>query len=423
MEVKQESPVHIDQLNELMTNLGKEMLEKWKDVKLNVGLIGNENEKINLLFINKLTGLHWFTNNLNEKDSQLKLTETSTPHETNQHEHLNNKNFVVWDLSSALNKNSNIIANDFDFFIIFRRNLFDDNDVKLAKEFSSKGKPVYFVRFDLIDEERQVETLKSEINKEALNVSVNEREKEDDFVMIDRNDKDLIEHFDKDFEEKLKKNNIIQNKIYYITSISTIEYSRLIVDILANLKEEKAQAFILTVEPVSHEIIEKKSNYLKTRVCHVSAISSLFGYLFSMPGVALVIDVTLVTAEIWFYLHQLGLNMQSLERFANSVGRTYDKMLQKLKSCKYNSFIFLKDIHSLSGTLINTLPLFKMHNSSDLVKLIPILGSFIHSVISYITTRHTLLGVIDEFAKTAMEIQTVITEQNSRAAYLEEEFV
>lgn len=188
-----------------------ENLYNWRDTKLNIGLLAEPDDKLKQLFIDKLTGFDYL--------SQLRQVE-----ETKCYKHLYNENFSVWDL----NINCEIDFSKFDFFILFREDGFLESDYKLAKEIESKGKKVYFVSANLPSLEQQ-ESIKGLSAKE------------------------LVDRIKNEIKQKYSEDNV------YI--MSQEDFPKLNEDIIKNLSEDKMKAFVLTVEPLSKEIVEKKKKY------------------------------------------------------------------------------------------------------------------------------------------------------------------
>jgi hypothetical protein len=108
-------------------------------------------------------------------------------------------------------------------------------------------------------------------------------------------------------------------------------------------------------------------------------------------------DLCLLSAEIWFYREQLGLNKRSLQKIKNSAKDLYDKIGNLMEGSKYAAYLALTDIHSFSGVILKTLPLLANSNMIDIVVMAPILGLALRDAKSFATTKYALTSILDEF--------------------------
>lgn len=321
-------------------------LNDWKNTQIDIGVIGDSTCNLKQMFINRLTGYG--------------TVSTCSDLKVDVYHHKNNSNLKIWDLSpktdinslNFLNFISSINVNKFDLFILFRTKSFNDFDQKICDYFESNEKRIFLVG------------VKQEFE---LNVS-----------------------------PQITKN---------IYIISTDDLSKLHEDIIENLEWNKMTAFILSIDAISPEIIEKKSEILKKRSSGVSVQSSLFGTLISGPGLVIIADIALLSAEIWFYRKQLGLTNENFKKLSENSHSACKKMFQDLSTNRYGSYALLRNINQISCALIRMIPSILVSDFVDAIKLIPMVGSILHGSTSMAVSQSTLVQIIDELSRVAIRIQ------------------
>lgn len=323
-------------------------LNEWKRTKIDIGVIGDSAYGLKQFFINRLTGYGPMSTYYDLK--------------VDVYNHKNNSNLKIWDLSphtdinslNFLNFISSININKFDLFILFRTRNFNDFDQKICDFFKSKEKRLFLVGIK------------------------------------------------QDFELSISPQ-ITQN----IYIISTDDFSKLNEDIIENLEYNKMTAFVLSLDPISAEIIEKKSEVLKKRSSGVSIQSSIFGTLISGPGLTIIADIALLSAEIWFYRKQLGLTNENFKKLSENSHSAWNKILQDLSTNRYGSYALLRNINQISCALIKMIPSILVSDFVEIIKLIPMVGSILHGSTSMAVSKSTLLQIIDELSRVAIRIQNL----------------
>jgi hypothetical protein len=124
-------------------------------------------------------------------------------------------------------------------------------------------------------------------------------------------------------------------------------------------------------------------------------------------------DLTLLATEIIFYVKQFSLNKESINNITKKIKGAHVELSKIFAKSKYASLLLLEDIHSLSGLLLKTIPLFAISSATDLFKFIPIMGFILKGTISYESTKYTLMSILDEFSKVAMDVHNFIRDQNA----------
>jgi hypothetical protein len=347
-------------LNEYSIVPNKEDLQKWQDLKFNLGVIGDASQLKNK-FLNRLAGIGFD----NEIDSNQKSSDSQIAFKT----HSFNSSFFLWDLNTAeKSKSFDQDLGKYDVFVLFREADFTQDDFSLVKEFENLNKKVYLVKFEDIKTEPESKNV-SEVNK--------------------------------------------NKNIYIFTSVDYKDsLSKLYLDIFQNLPdEEKKQAFMFSIEPISHEIIQSKSRLLAKRTHNVALVSTLFGKLVSLPGLSLIADFVLISSEIWFYKDQLGLSKRNLEEMKKKGKDFMEKVTNLMSNSKYGSYLVLHDIRSLTELLIKSLPILTNLHLVDWITIVPIIGSAMHNSASFSTTKYTLVSILEEFEKVANDLQSLVYDQ------------
>ncbi len=178
--------------------------------------------------------------------------------------------------------------------------------------------------------------------------------------------------------------------------------------------EEKKNALLVALFASDKEAIKKKCDFLRKRIQKVSILSGVGGAI-PIPGSSMLVDIGILSEEVYFYVETLRLSRVSLETFSNSFGITYDDLERDVlgRSSFFNpllEFLRVTSIHGLkllSYFLLKHLPQFLISNGFEeylktaLLLLIPGFGIGLASLsggfISYFTTYSCLNRVLNEF--------------------------
>lgn len=320
-------------------------LDKWKNIKLNIGLIG-ENDQIKDYLIDKLTGV--------KVNSQ--STASSRPF-------ANNFNVQIWNIRREEDFDS-VDVDKYDVFLLIRSGSFTATDYKLADMIESRGKKC---------------------------------------LLVDVADKRSIEPTDK--------------WVILVQSNDDDDIGRLNLEICKALElesPEKGTAYALTIKPISKDVIEKKTEILRSRAQEIALMSTLFGNMFAMPRFMIIVDFLKLSWEIWFYREQLGLTQKSFENLFK-INNTFirQKLANVISKSKYASYLLVSDLNSLTSVLLKTLPSLVITDTVDIIKFLPIMGSLLHGSVSYASAKLALLNILDEFSKISQDIQSVLANQKS----------
>jgi len=361
----------------------KENLSNWRTINLNIAISGATCiDKYR--FINNLTGL-----NVSDMNNLVDEYNILAPSKPTPYRHISNSNYIIWDLPECYHKNKqdylNLLKiNNYDLFLIFQSSNSEQIDIWLAKELYLYKKKVFFIRNysnfvqSSLDANNLVETIQVEIEGEESNDD-NDSFQEDNVYLISPH-----------FEYRYK-----------------LDFNRLLIDLINSLDYEKMQVMLLSTEPISKEIIEKKLKLLKSKTFYSAIVSSIMG-TFSLPDVFIKIDTEFLSTEIWFYLEQFGLNIERLKDLADKNNILFEKITGSISKHKYGSLVLINEIHFLSQAILKVLPMFSI--TSDIVSLFPLVGSIVEESLSYAATKYALNNILEEFFQISADLIDILNE-------------
>ena len=343
-------------------------IDSWKNAKFNVAVIG-EPSSVKKHFIEKLAGFS-FAENITG------FTVIEKPHKSNQTietvqqqytSHINNTNFLIWDLQELADADASI--EKYDLFILFCVDGYSENEIEIAKELTQRKKSVYFVKYE---------------NLKQDNLSVSD---------------------------------IIQPNMFIITADdqeSQSVLSKLSLEIFKNLSDnDKKNLFIFSIEPITKEILETKMSILTERAHHVAIKSVVSGRWLTFGGLTIFADIALIAFEIWFYREQMGLNNYKwLSQMKSLSSEACKKMSKIISESKFASFISLNDLHLFTDLILNAMLLIA---ESSLVEfaVLPLFQAALHHSKSFARNKLTLVSVLDEFYKVANDLQIFVNKKKS----------
>jgi len=187
-------------------------------------------------------------------------------------------------------------------------------------------------------------------------------------------------------------------------------------DLIHSLDSVKMEAFTFSIEPFSPDIIHKKHEILRQKTFHSAIVSTLCGiFTHIVPGLGLVVDLSFLVQEIRFYVTQFGLCEEGLKKIVdNSNNRVvHEDLLAIINKSSYASLILVKDIHALTSVLVKVLPIFAAASAVEAIKFFPLVGHIIHGSMSFLMTKYTLIKVLDEVSKVALDLHQFIEDLNN----------
>ena len=220
-----------------------------------------------------------------------------------------NPNIKFWDLPGITNPIYNSDLKQYcksvplekcDTYLIFGKDRFTTDDLKLAESIKSNNKKFFFIRAR-IDQD------------------------------VENEQKSKLDSFDKDatldtIREKLSKDligrGLLKDKkeIFLVSShvLTEYQFDELTQAILAVLPERQRESLILTIDnalSLSKNTLKGKVEVLKKRIKFV-ALQSAVAAAVPIPGASIAADIVLIKREIDFYKSQLGLPDEGSNKFS-----------------------------------------------------------------------------------------------------------
>ncbi|XP_041359190.1 T-cell-specific guanine nucleotide triphosphate-binding protein 2-like, partial [Gigantopelta aegis] len=223
----------------------------------------------------------------------------------------------------------------YDFFLILSDSRFSTNDVWLAKEIDKRGKRFFFIRTK-IDEAMENE---QQIRGGDFSASA------------------VLDKIIKDCQNNFKAAQLTDTSVFCISNYhrEMWQFEELMEQLIVALPEMKRISLVLSIGPVSKQVIRQKIRYLKDRIWKKSTLSTLGaagGALVPIPlvgaAVSVVLELAILLGEVTFYLKQYGLNDESLKQLADRTNTTVDYYIKSLtfasslvtKRQSLNTFVF-----------------------------------------------------------------------------------
>ena len=188
----------------------------------------------------------------------------------------------------------------YDTFLIFAKDRFTADDLKLAEMIRSTGKKFFFIR--------------ARIDQDVENVRRSKQQLFDKDTTLGETRKKLSQSL---IERGLLKD---EREIFLVSSHFPTEYQfdELTQAILAVLSQRQRESLTLTIDNallLSKNTLKEKVEVLKKRIKYV-ATASAFAAAVPIPGASVAADIALMKREIDFYTTQLGLPDEGSNAFS-----------------------------------------------------------------------------------------------------------
>ncbi|XP_064605753.1 interferon-gamma-inducible GTPase 10-like [Liolophura sinensis] len=349
-------------------------LNEWKDVKINVGLVG-ESGAGKSSFINAVRSLHAGE----EGAAEVGVTETTS--KATCYPHPDNENVRFWDLPGVGSSNfprktylKDIDVEIYDFFLIISARRFNDDDRWLEMELNLRKKSYFFVRTKFDQAVR------------------GHTDKTDEFrAKIIRNIQSKI--------------NIPASRVYVISNVyrDRFDFPRLLEDIILAVPSLKKQSLAMTLCGYSENLIEIKKDALKPRLWKAAAMSGTVGAV-PVPGIDLAVDLAIFVHEAKFYRKVFGLNEETLCKLAKEYDVDIDRFKRAMSKTGAMSLTKVGIKSALVASRIGLAFATKTGLTSVLEVVVPVIGSVISGGISFALTYGFLKKMLDDFASDAFSI-------------------
>ena len=359
--------------------------KQWKDVHINIAIVG-ETYVGKSTFINQLRGLKELDNGF----ASVGLGDTTL--EPTPYENPYNANMVFWDLPGVgtlkFPKDDSYLEtikiDRYDFFVIISDACFSENDAWLARNILNRGKPFFLVRTKL---------------DEAMTSASYDGHKMEE----------VIPRIYKSCKDNLRKASIREPKIFVISNYEHEigQFDDLMNAVFESLPDQKREAMVLSVGPLTHQIIREKKKSLHKRV-YVMGIISAGASAVPFPVVDVVADLAIIAHEIYLYMNEFGLDEESLKHLCKKMETQYDQLIESLTHAKY----LLKE-----KTVIKRLFMEVVKNQAGekmagkFAKYIPLIGTIVSCTVSYGACVHFLRHEIDLLEKDAHTIIDLVIDK------------
>ena len=115
------------------------------------------------------------------------------------------------------------------------------------------------------------------------------------------------------------------------------------------MPDEKENTLILLLPLVKEDVLTK-CNALRERINLSSVLLAAVGFFFLIPGTSFILDLALITKELFTYAKILNLSKEMIEKMAISYGISYDSIEQNV----LNNHVFVKAVIELNvKTVLN----------------------------------------------------------------------
>lgn len=363
-------------------------ITEWQDAKINIALVGESG-----------VGKSCFINSIRdciEGDkgyAQVGLGDTTK--EPTPYTHPHNENMIFWDLPGVGTTTfprdqsyfKKVSFHRYDFFLILSDQTFSENDTWLAQEVRRRQKRFFFVRTKLDME----------------------------FTRAKHDGTDIAEVIPRIHEScrgNFRAARIKEPLIFVISNFDPEigQFDDLLNTIFWALPEIKRNAMVLSIGPLTHQIIREKKASLKSRVITVSCMSAGVAAI-PIPGLDLAFDVGALVHEISFYLETFGLDEKSLRHLSEKTGTPLDKILASLNQAK--ALLAVKN--GIKTFLLDAIKdQAAKQVAAQFAKFIPIIGTIVSSSVAFGTSYYLLTKTIDDLEKDAHTIIDIVVQSAAK---------
>jgi predicted GTPase len=355
--------------------------DQWVDVPIHVALSGSLGAGKSS-FINTIRGI--------KADDKIgaALNYGQTTIEPIPYSHPNKHYLKFWDLpqlgSRAFSKDlylKNINVNRYDYFLIFGKDQFTENDFWFASQLQALNKRYYFVCTHVdkhvekaLEENKKLDP--SDVQSKTLN-TIRER-----------------------LSKSVKEAKVKIDYVYLITTSDLRKYDgpKLADAMIEDLSERKWEAMALTIHVYAKGVMHQKRRALQKRVWIIALMSGLENAC-HIYGLSFYLDLDPVIAEVQEYRRQFGLDEASILKIA----RTLDTTVESLK----HASAFKTNYSQLAdGGLLSQYKTLSVYDVADGItqSFSPILGGLIGSNTSFGSTYHVLNRLLDMMETDALRM-------------------
>ncbi|KAL4657683.1 interferon-inducible GTPase 5-like [Arapaima gigas] len=379
--------IHEDEVQEIRSALEDSSLasaaEKIQDyinqldkVTLNVAVTG-ESGSGKSTFVNAFRGIG------DEEQNSAPTGVVETTMKPTPYPHPKYPNVQVWDLPGlgTLNFKADTYLEQvdferYDFFIIIASERFKASNVELAMQIQKMKKRFYFVRSKIDD------SIRAEKRKLTFDQAKVLNQIRDDCV------------------KGLQENGVESPKVFLISSFEwgCYDFPLLEATMEKELPKHKRNILLLALPNMTLEINQRKREALQADIWKMALLSGTVAAV-PIPGLSVVVDVSILVKEITRYYKAFGLDEESLQNLSARTGVPLEELKSGLKSPlnkEINADVVIKLLTKAAGA--------SMMFVEYLLSNVPVVGSMAAGGISYGTTYYMLKNCLDELADDSQRV-------------------
>ncbi|KAJ8245111.1 hypothetical protein GJAV_G00275350 [Gymnothorax javanicus] len=354
----------------------KDYLEQLDHVELNIAVTGASGVGKST-FVNALRGLR------NGSPGAAPTGAVQTTTEPAMYPHPKHPTVKLWDLPGIGTPDfkadeylKKVQFQCYDFFIILSSERFRHSDVQLATEIQRMKKKFYFVR-SKIDDSLRAEAESLGFNKDKT-----------------------LELIRQDCIKGLQANDLESPMVFLISNfhLDLYDFSQLEKTIGEELPQHKRHVFLLAIPNLTVEINQRKKRILQANVQKL-ALRSAYVAAIPIPGLSIIVDVSILVKEITKYFKAFGLDNESLQNLSDKTNVPLEELKAVLKSPLNKEISDDVVVKLLSSALALALMLVE-----EWVSFVPLIGSMAAGGISFITTSIMLKRCLNALAEDAHHV-------------------
>ena len=373
--------------------------DKWKDVPLNVAVIGNSGVGKSC-FINAIRGL------TADDEGGASVGVMETTNEVVSYQHPDNPLCLFWDLPGVGTDHfpresylSKIEVDRYNFFLLITADRITENDTWLGKEFRERNKKYFFVR-----------------TKIANDISDNKKSHPKT-----HNEEAMIENIHRSTEDHLRENGFADVPVFLIDNYepNKFQFEKLKQQLVADFPDLKRSALIFSLHSTSKQMIKHKVDELRSNIWEWALSWTLAST--ALPAAAAVgtspvlqlagidPDLLIIVDVSDFYFKQLGLDSESLKRTAKLYSVDYEKIqsivIKELGIQRVDAVTDEIMEPLVKSILARSLPLAAETAVEKTVKKFsPLIGSLFAAPMSFRRMYRALNSVLDMLEEVALAV-------------------
>ncbi|XP_052769511.1 T-cell-specific guanine nucleotide triphosphate-binding protein 2-like [Mya arenaria] len=355
--------------------------DQWVDVPIHVAIFGSSGAGKSS-FINVIRGLKESDKN----GAELNVGQTTI--EPIPYSHPNKHYLKFWDLpqlgSRAFSKDlylKNANINKYDYFLIFTKSTYSEDDFWFAHQLQALNKKCYFVctHMDIVVDS----ALKEDLNADQREVKIR--------VLTAIRDR---------LHKTIKDQKLKVDYVYLITTADVRKYDfpKLALRLIVDLTGRKWEAMALTLKVFAEDVIKQKRRALQKRVWIIALMSGL-EHASHYYGLQFDVDIEPVLEEAQEYRRQFCLDEASIYRLARSIDTSVES-IKKASSFKTN-YAQLED-----RGLVQQYKTLSVYDVSDGItkSFSPILGNLVSGSSPFGATYFVLNRLLDTMETDALRM-------------------